>query len=412
MSAFDYGADVQAPQSEFKLWPTEGEMTALIDADMPPYIVAYTTDPVRVQRSLRSAELLYEGEEDKKNSVPWMECLLKTPYFRDKVDHLNSIINDWVGLAEADSAKLYMTGDDNYRDLIAFTSPYKGERNPDKPPFFYELRTYLKEYHNAIVAEGIEADDAMSIEQARANTAVGVPIGTKAHMDFATTCIVSKDKDLRLNSGWHVDINKRDRLYVSGIGSLSPRYKDKERVKYTYFPLFGGEAIHPDSSDLYCQGSLFFLIDGTKQDSFLRGAKAGQGKFKRVKDGYEAVPVMDKLEGTGLKFFYAQIIMGDSVDNYQGLAGVGMVSAYERLDSCPTEEELHETVLKMYKDKYSGGTNEPVWWDNYKGGRALLTPEQLMVEQGRLAWMKQSQEDLWMPEVFVPNIEDEVWEYG
>lgn len=61
-------------------------------------------------------------------------------------------------------------------------------------------------------------------------------------------------------------------------------------------------------------------------------------------------PEKGKLFGTGLKFFYAQMIMGDTVDNIPGLPGKGPALAYKLLHDCETEEELFDKVVELYKE--------------------------------------------------------------
>ena len=58
-----------------------------------------------------------------------------------------------------------------------------------------------------------------------------------------------------------------------------------------------------------------------------------------------------KLIGGGLKFFYAQMLMGDSADNIPGIPGYGPVKVYDILEDCDTEEEMLQEVHKVYKKK-------------------------------------------------------------
>lgn len=76
-----------------------------------------------------------------------------------------------------------------------------------------------------------------------------------------------------------------------------------------------------------------------------------------------------KLVGNGLKFFYSQVLTGDTVDHYGGLPGCGPVAAYKSLHDCETEAELFERVAGLYQKK-CGDT----WRED-------------MLEQCRLAWM-------------------------
>ena len=47
-----------------------------------------------------------------------------------------------------------------------------------------------------------------------------------------------------------------------------------------------------------------------------------------------------KLYGTGLAFFYAQVLMGDTVDNIPGCKNIGPVAAYNMLDGLVPEDQL------------------------------------------------------------------------
>ncbi len=57
------------------------------------------------------------------------------------------------------------------------------------------------------------------------------------------------------------------------------------------------------------------------------------------------------LRGGGLKWFYAQMLLGDSADNIPGVSMVGPVKVFQLLDKCKTENELYKTVLDVYTNK-------------------------------------------------------------
>jgi 5'-3' exonuclease len=60
-----------------------------------------------------------------------------------------------------------------------------------------------------------------------------------------------------------------------------------------------------------------------------------------------------ELKGTGLRFFYAQCLMGDTVDNIPGLPGYGPKKTYELLESCGSPQELEGCVINAYRDHYN-----------------------------------------------------------
>jgi len=83
----------------------------------------------------------------------------------------------------------------------------------------------------------------------------------------------------------------------------------------------------------------------------------------------------NKVSGTGLKFFYSQVLTGDVTDNYPGLPSCGPVKAFDLLDNTNTEGEMFEAVLGAYRDTYLKSHGEE---HDYRAE---------MLEQCKLAWM-------------------------
>jgi 5'-3' exonuclease len=77
----------------------------------------------------------------------------------------------------------------------------------------------------------------------------------------------------------------------------------------------------------------------------------------------------EKLRGTGSKFFFSQVLTGDTTDNYPGLPKCGVQGAFKLLDPTTTYQEGLEAVTEAYQKVYK---------DNWKA---------MLEEQGRLAWM-------------------------
>lgn len=57
-----------------------------------------------------------------------------------------------------------------------------------------------------------------------------------------------------------------------------------------------------------------------------------------------------KVLGYGKKFFYYQMLVGDSADHIPGLQGWGQVKAYKTLEGLETVEDCHKTVEQAYID--------------------------------------------------------------
>lgn len=67
---------------------------------------------------------------------------------------------------KCDKYAVFLTGDGNFREDIATLLPYKGARDHDVRPYYYEeARNLLRLRYGAEIVNGREADDAMSIYQ-------------------------------------------------------------------------------------------------------------------------------------------------------------------------------------------------------------------------------------------------------
>ncbi len=396
---FDYGVDPESlkgtPGQNLKHWPREGELTALVDADTIPYIVGYTST-------------LQEYLKFKNSPEPF-----KSDVWLDKIDHANYILNTWIEQAGCDSALLFLTNsEDNFRLEIGTVKEYKGQRREEKPPFFKELKTWIEKEHKAIMSNKCEADDEISIEVWNRHRRWAKENGAshlwkpehKASCDFV---IISKDKDLKIIPGMHLppDLDRPVKIWIKPLGNLEPKYKGIDVKNYENWPLFDGSPVNLKHLITFTSSNgklgavasdslredkpgwelkhLWYLLDDkakpVKQDVFTRGSHRGSGKFKRVQVGTVTRQNIQKLSGSGLRFFYSQLITGDGVDNYPGLPGHGPVKAYEALDGLKREKDLCMRVAKMYIEHYK---------DPAKAKEAML-------EQARLAHMQTHPGELW-----------------
>lgn len=111
-------------------------------------------------------------------------------------------INGILEATGADDYQIYLTTDDksNFRYQIATIRPYKARRATEKPHWYHHIRNFLVDYRGAEEVSGMEADDAMAIEQYKDFTIASMGKDPK---DFADTVICTRDKDLDMVPGWH-----------------------------------------------------------------------------------------------------------------------------------------------------------------------------------------------------------------
>lgn len=111
---------------------------------------------------------------------------------------------------DCEDYKGFLTGKGNFRDELAVTAPYKGQRISEKPIHFQALRCHLVTSWGFTVVKGIEADDAVGI------AAYALPEDE--------TIMVHIDKDLNQFRGWHYNYRKQQKYYVSEFEGLVSFY--------------------------------------------------------------------------------------------------------------------------------------------------------------------------------------------
>jgi hypothetical protein len=133
---------------------------------------------------------------------------------------MESILED----LQVNHYKLYLSGDDNFRHEVATIQGYKAHR-PPKPKYLPEVQEYLTLYWDAEIVHGMEADDALGIEQAKHERVYHTMALEGQEKGCRRTIICSNDKDLRMISGWHYDFVKKERAYVNEIEAQRNFYR-------------------------------------------------------------------------------------------------------------------------------------------------------------------------------------------
>jgi len=178
---------------------------------------------------------------------------------------------------------------ENFRKEIAKTKEYKGTRKSEKPFHFDNLREYMLANYDVVIAQGLEADDLISIELTK--------VGDKLDVICCT-----RDKDLRMVPGMH---------YGWPCGA-QPQYGPKRVTE------LGELFYNEDKNKLTGDGFLFFcaqMIIGDKVDNIpgLPGAgdkKAWQllGECTSMIESEEVVrsAYREKVEGEWLDYYVEQ----------------------------------------------------------------------------------------------------------
>jgi|TARA_Y100000310_G_scaffold161131_1_gene161064 5'-3' exonuclease len=192
-------------------------MRALIDADILRYEIGF------------AAEAGWRAKTEDPEALPPFD------YVREVLDlRLKHIVES----TESDQATLFITEGPTFRDEIATVKPYKGTRPDNKPWHFDNLTMWMKEILGCNVITGIEADDAMAVEQLKSEDA---------------TIICSRDKDLRQVPGmffsWELGRQPQfgpEEIIDPGTLSLA---EDNKKLTGTGFAFFCAQVLMGDSVD-------------------------------------------------------------------------------------------------------------------------------------------------------------------
>jgi hypothetical protein len=113
-----------------------------------------------------------------------------------KVDELIAYIEDKTCKANLGQYEFYLTGQGNFRNDIAKTAVYKGNRKDKaKPEQLEHIQKYLVGEYGAVVTEGEETDDA---------------IATRATEESYDCIIASIDKDFLQIPCWHFNFRRNE----------------------------------------------------------------------------------------------------------------------------------------------------------------------------------------------------------
>ena len=123
----------------------------------------------------------------------------------------SEFLEDLLLFNNFDSYQGYITGKRNFRNEIAISAPYKGNRKAAKPKHYELLREYMQSAWDFKLIEDQEADDAIGI--------------AAYEMTVGEYCICSIDKDLDMLRGDHFNFVKNERYFITEEQGIKNFYK-------------------------------------------------------------------------------------------------------------------------------------------------------------------------------------------
>ena len=122
---------------------------------------------------------------------------------------LRKLVDTILADVQPQSYKLFLSGSGNFR--YKYYDKYKATRSKTKRPIHLQvLREHLCETYVTTITDGIEADDAVSIEQWAGHIDV----------DAVQTCIAGIDKDLLCIPGQHYNFDKKTWRFQTELDSM------------------------------------------------------------------------------------------------------------------------------------------------------------------------------------------------
>lgn len=250
-------------------------------------------------------------------------------------------------------------------DLWCYDIPFAAQSNKDQPSKYFD---YCLDYAETRLEHILDATGCTSYEM--------YLTGDKNFRHDISTVLVYKG-NRKSPRPWHYE---NMRLYLE--------YKHKAEV------INGLEADDQLAIRSIALGDSACIVSRDKDLRMVPGWHYGYAVGNQPESPLEYISELgyltlnkNNLKGGGLKFFYAQMVMGDSTDNIQGLPKGGPVLAFKTLNELQTEAQMYEAVLNLYTHKL--GEEE--------GYRRLI-------EMGRLLWMVQKYDNKGEPEMWNPPV--------
>lgn len=195
---------------------------------------------------------------------------------------------------------------------------------------------------------------------------------------------------------------EEQQIYLTGKGNfreevatIKPYKGNREQNKKPY---------HYDSIKKYLMENWGAIeVEGIEADDAMSTAQMEDYKVPDIVEGYyvgTCIATIDKDldmvpgwhynwnkdilysvdEWTAMAWFYSQLIMGDTVDNIQGVPKAGKAKARKVLMDCEDEEDMYWATLDLYCSAYE-------------------RPMEALIENALLLWMRREEGVNWNPPI-------------
>lgn len=280
----------------------------------------------------------------------------------------SEMVSRLQALAGATAVHLHLTPSTSNKGMrysIAVQKEYQGNRlDKPKPRLLHSMRDWLASTYPGTLHALCEADDGMTAAQYHA-----LANGTKE-----LSVIVSKDKDLRMCPGWHLDWDTGSLLEVNDFGfielveSVSPSGL-KTKKPYGFGPKwFWMQMLIGDGADNIqglptLSGTILNVINPTKATE-------------------KANAVLKSESSTEKQKVSAAKVLAQRKD---GLCGP--VTAEKLLANCSTSQQAFLLVRSLYEDH-----GRRIGFKHWKTGEEVSW-QQVFISEAVMLWMRVNKDD-------------------
>lgn len=260
-------------------------MLALIDGDILRYRCGFAVEHGEYRVYVKGEEMLgpiavfrYKKdipEEYTKDQGLSIEKHVEVEPLENALQAVKVTIESILQETGATEYRLFLTGENNFRDTVSTTRVYKGNRDAHhKPRWYEEIKGYMIEQHGAEVVDGMEADDAMGIvqwgdySQFEYEKRIEASGGDNYTSAFVKTIICSIDKDMDMIPGWHYNFVKKLKYWID----------EDDALRNFYTQLLAGDIVDN------IQGISGVGMAGARK--ILAGCRTGEEMFAATKSRY------------------------------------------------------------------------------------------------------------------------------